>query len=346
MGGGAHGHAGLIKNAADYQIFAPETPFIVPVNPGHYPAGPIPAVQRAQREAEHKALVTQFQTCMGVSKGLKDLILQAVDEDFLLELRDQVTAYLNITPLQMLTHLRDRWGAIDFVDITALLLECDSPWNAAEIPQKYFNRVDKAQRQLAWANVQIDERAMLAKALKSFKDAGDYDQVIREWEARPIATQTYVQFKTVMSTEFSKLNRQDSTTARATGHGSANNIVEEMAQATEELVAELTEKHSRQVAALIKANSEAMEKLTAAIMANKPTPTSNNSNATATAPGEKPKWLLRKEASKKAWEEKKKNATTCPHCNRKHPNRTPDQCWELPANADKRPVDWNSVKAT
>ena len=75
LGGGSHGHAGLIKNAADYETFALGTPFNVLANPGHYRAGPIPAMQQAQREAKHKALITQFQTCMGVSKGLKDLIL-------------------------------------------------------------------------------------------------------------------------------------------------------------------------------------------------------------------------------------------------------------------------------
>ena len=345
LGGGAHGHAGLVKTIADYEIFAPGTPFNVPANPGHYPAGPIPAAQRSQREHEHKALVIQFQTCMGVSKGMKDLILQAMEEDFVLELRDQVTAYLNVTPLQMLTHLRNRWGAMDFVDITALLAECDLPWNAAEVPTKYFNRVDKARRQLARANVQIDERAMMVKALKSFKDAGDFDPAIREWEARPVAMQTYANLKIVMCMEYSKLNRQDSTTARATGHGSVNNIVEEMAQATEELVAELTERHGKQVEALIKSNSEAMDKLTAAILANKPSSTGSGASS-AKATDEKPKWLLRKEESKRAWEEKKKNAITCPHCNRKHPNRAHDKCWELPANADKRPPNWTSAKST
>jgi hypothetical protein len=59
-------------------------PFIVPANKGVYLLGNIPAAQRGQWEAEHKALVAQFQTCVGASKGLKDLILQAVDEDFLL----------------------------------------------------------------------------------------------------------------------------------------------------------------------------------------------------------------------------------------------------------------------
>ena len=146
-----------------------------------------------------------------MAKGLKDLILQAVDEDFLLELRDESVAYLNVTPIQMLTHLRNRWGSMDFTDITALLAECDSPWNAAEVPTKYFNRVEKARRQLARANVQIDERAMMVKALKYFKDAGDFDPAIREWEACPFATQTYANLKTVMCTEFSRLNCQDAT---------------------------------------------------------------------------------------------------------------------------------------
>lgn len=339
LGGGLHGHAGLVKSDADYALFAPGTPFIVPPNPGLYPQGPIPAAQRDRRLAEHKGLVAQFHTCVGVSKGLKDLILQAVDEDFLLEIRDEGIAYLNVTPLQMLTHLRARWGSMDFVDITALMAECDAPWNAAEVPTKYFNRVDKARRQLSRANIQIDERAMLAKALKSFKDAGDFDPAIREWEARPVATQTYANLKVVMCAEYSKLNRQDATTARATGHASVNNIVQEMAQATEELVAELTERHSKQVEALIKSNSEAMEKLTAAILANKPT-------ATATAAGNTSSKSAAAAAKAAKWAEKKKNATTCPHCDRIHPNRTHDQCWELPANAAKRPANWKSVKST
>jgi hypothetical protein len=144
LGGGIHGHAGLVKNVADYELFAPGTLFIVPANQGVYPLGNIPAAQRGQREAEHKALVAQFQTCVGASKGLKDLILQAVDEDFLLELQAKGIAYLNVTRVQMLTHLHGCWGTMDFVDITAFLSECNTPWNTVEVPTKYFNQTDKA----------------------------------------------------------------------------------------------------------------------------------------------------------------------------------------------------------
>jgi hypothetical protein len=46
----------------------------------------------------------------------------------------------------------------------------------------------------------------------------------------------------------------------------------------------------------------------------------------------------------KAWIEKCQNTTKCKHCDRVHPNCTESQCWELEANAAKRPANWKSVK--
>jgi hypothetical protein len=155
--------------------------------------------------------------------------------------------------------------------------------------------------------------------------------------------QTYANLKVLMCTEYSKLNRQDSTTARATGHATVNNVIEEMAQVTEELVAELTKKHTKQIESLIKSNNDAMQKLTAAILANKPT---NNAATLAAHPTSSGKAAAKGAAKKAAWEEKKKKATMCPHCDQVHPNHTHDQCWELPANASKCPEDWKSVKST
>lgn len=80
----------------------------------------------------------------------------------------------------------------------------------------------------------------MAKALNSFKDAGDFNSAIQEWETRPVALQTYANLKVFMCTEYAKVNRQVLTSAQATGHVSVNNVMEEMAQATEELVVQLT----------------------------------------------------------------------------------------------------------
>jgi hypothetical protein len=237
-----------------------------------------------------------------------------------------------------MTHLRTRWGSLDFININALMTECNSVWSPAEVPTKYFNRIDKAQGQLAHANVQIDRRATILMALKSFKDAGNYDAPIWEWEARPAATQTYANLKMMMSMEYSKLNCQDAVTARATRHASAN-AVEKFAQATEELVAELTEKHLKQIEALIKRNNKAMAKLTAALLKNKvpaAAPAIFSAARTTNA---------KQSEQAQIWAKKKRNAMECPHCNKFHPNQAHSQCWELEANASKQPAGWKSSKS-
>jgi hypothetical protein len=139
----------------------------------------------------------------------------------------------------------------------------------------------------------------------------------------------------VMCVEFSKLNWQDSTTARVRGDSSANNVMKEMAQVTTELVAELTKRHTQEIKSLIKSNNDAMEKLIAAIIASNKPPAATGTNGTTSS-----------RLKVAVWEKKRRTATTCPHCNCIHPNRTHDQCWELPANAAKRPAKWKSVKST
>jgi hypothetical protein len=88
LGGRGNGHAGLLLTDLDYGALAPGTPFVVPINPGIYPAG-VTAATRSQMEAEHKELIKQFQTFIGVRLGLKDLIQKAIQDDYLLELKQE-----------------------------------------------------------------------------------------------------------------------------------------------------------------------------------------------------------------------------------------------------------------
>jgi hypothetical protein len=226
---------------------------------------------------------------------------------------------------------------VDFVNITALMAECDVQWSVNKVPTLYFNRVEKAMKQLAKANINWDRQAMMNKALNSFKDAGSYKPAIREWEAQPVATQTWDNIKILMCTEYAKAHRQDGVSARATGHVSAHNVMEEYTAATEELVENLTKQHTKQLEALIKANNDNMAKLMEVLSKAMPTATP----AAATLGKTKSE---RNAEKHKAWIEKCKNATKCKHCNKIHPNRTEAQCWELKGNAAKRPANWKSVK--
>ncbi len=104
---GDSGHAGMLMEEADYMAaFGVAVPFVAPNNPGTYPVGPFPNGTRKEREAEHEKLIEVYKTYLGVGDGLKTLILRAVDEDYILELKNKIIGYLQVTPKQMIAHLR------------------------------------------------------------------------------------------------------------------------------------------------------------------------------------------------------------------------------------------------
>jgi hypothetical protein len=112
--------------------------FTNPVNPGTYPANvPENAMVgvRARAEAEHKEFVREYETLQGVIQATKVIILEANNHKYLLEIEDKILGFLNQTPTDILTHLQNCGGALDFADTKTLSAERDSKWDASEVPQ-------------------------------------------------------------------------------------------------------------------------------------------------------------------------------------------------------------------
>ncbi len=111
------------------------TVFVNLPNPGTYPAniaGNAAAGVWAWAEAEHKEEIKEYETFQGVIQATKDVILKAVYSEYLLEIKDEILGFLNQTPTQMLTRLRNRGGALDFADTNTLLAEQDGEWDASK----------------------------------------------------------------------------------------------------------------------------------------------------------------------------------------------------------------------
>ena len=331
LGGGNHGHVGVIMDPTDYNTMTGGTAFVNPVNPGIYPAGlalNAAAGTRARAEAEHKELINQFETFEGVRLGTKDLILEAVDNEYLSEIEHDTLGYLNVTPRQMIGHLLTRGGALDFADTKDLLAERDGEWNVTENPQLYFNRVEKAIKGLTRNGINSDLNERKDIALFHLKATGEFDAAVREWEAKPAADKTWANIKTFITAEYAKENKQTKLSAK---HFKAN-AIQEQAEITEEIIANLTEAHTRQMETLVKTTTEAMKEMMLLL---------KNNNA----PNDK----ITDEEKKKRREEKKKkynNAPVCKNCGKKHPSKAEDECWELEKNKASRPSTWKSTKST
>jgi hypothetical protein len=75
----------------------------------------------------------------------------------------------------MLDHLQNRGGALNFADTKTLLAERDGEWDASEIPQLYFNRVEKAMKGLTQAGINSDLNERRDMALYYLKAAGEFE---------------------------------------------------------------------------------------------------------------------------------------------------------------------------
>ena len=156
--------------------------------------------------------------------GLKDLIQEAIEDDYLRELWQERVAYLNVTAFQMLAHLHACWGMVDFVSIDKLIAKVNTPWSVVEVPTIYFTRVVCTVKQLAREGVPWDCQVLMIKTLKCFKDCGNFDQTEFELES-PSPHEpnlgTYMKYVCVVSQKHKQTGL---------GFGSISNMVNPLSQ--------------------------------------------------------------------------------------------------------------------
>jgi hypothetical protein len=230
-------------------------------------------------------------------------------------------------PTNMLTHLRNQGVALDFADTKTLLAERDGEWDASKVPQLYFNQVEKAIQGLTRRGITSNLNKHRDMALFYLKASGEFDAAIQEWEQRPVGQKTRQNIKTFISTEYAK-NKQNKLTAKTF----KANMIEEQAEAIEELIAALTENHTRQMETLIKSTTDVVKEMMSLIKNKQKAPNNQSNN------GKK----KRQEKRRKRYND----APICKHCVKKHPAKAEDECWELKKNKDSHPSNWKSSKST
>jgi hypothetical protein len=109
-------------------------------------------------------------------------------------------------------------------------------------------------------------------ALYYLKASGEFDAAVRDWENRPAGQKTWQNIKTFISAEHARENKQNKLTAK----NFKANMIEEQVEATEELIATLTEKRTQQMETLIKNTTDMMKEMMAQIRNEKKEPSSQS----------------------------------------------------------------------
>jgi hypothetical protein len=184
---------------------------------------------------------------------------------------------------------------------------------------------------LTRANIISDVNEPRDMALYYFKASKEFNKAVRKWENISAAEQMWTNIKTFISAQYACKNKQNELITKQF----KVNLMEEQAEATEELIAILSENHTNQMEALIKNTMDAMKKMMKLIKNEAKTPSN-------------PTELLDKEKKKKGDEKRKwyNEVPICTLCRKKHPLKKEDECWELEKNKELYPNTWKLSKST
>jgi hypothetical protein len=334
IGGGTLGHVGLILNETDYVIRSNgAVPFEMPENPGPCPETLSDDPTAREREmAEHKYAVKEYEQCIGMQMGLRDLIIQAVPKEHLAGITDKLLGLSQLTIQEILNHLVVEGADLEDFDVEDLMGKMMESWSINESPAVYFDKQDEYEEQLIKAGIERNPILRLRLIKAAIKATGEYDIELAEWERKADDEKTFRNFRPFFQKQWAKKNSKNRTNSKAASYGIANNAQEKIQQQTQseqEVLAELLaliqgesdkkmEKFMKNTESTLTATTKALEALTTKVNGNR-----NRNRGGGSGGGNKPE--------------------QCPHCKKTHYEHS--KCWELDANASKRPVNWKSVKA-
>ena len=236
LGGGQHGHIGLIMKPALYQTLS-ATAFIRPNDPGPLPVyNPNIRYTAADREsiaADHKENRRIFDLCNNVDTALKRQLIEAVDEIYLEEQRNRYTGYLTVTTQDLITHLLRRYGKITPGDLNRNNQRMAEPMDPSVPIDLFFKRIDECIELAADAENPYSEKQVLQSAFFAISASGLYTEACRKWKRRPENTKSWNAFKVYFAAEYHELKEQNELSAAHSGFHSANAIMtQEPPQAT------------------------------------------------------------------------------------------------------------------
>ena len=110
LGGGQHGHIGLIMTPLLYTTLSP-TPYVAPNDPGTSPPvlpNNATVGRRETTRLDHKEALRIFQNNNTMDDVLKTQIIDSIHDPYICEMRNKYTGYLGVTTRDLIDHLLDR----------------------------------------------------------------------------------------------------------------------------------------------------------------------------------------------------------------------------------------------
>jgi hypothetical protein len=188
LGGGAHGHIGLIMTDNLYTTLT-ATPYVTPIDPGVIPLIPNGAttVKRENLRIDHKEVRRIFDNHTNMDDALKAQIIDTIDDPYICEIRNKYIGYLGITTGDLLDHLLDRYSNITATDLEANKTQMNEPLDSTQAIDMFFKRINDCIQYAVDGRVPYTAEQILQTAYNSISTSGYYNNACKIWSKKPVA---------------------------------------------------------------------------------------------------------------------------------------------------------------
>ena len=223
LGGGNHGFLGLILTPVKYHIVTGYT-FEPHVNPGALPTIPQNATQHQIINANsvHKENLRLWREQTFVSKALKNLLTRVVEKKYVADLHNSYTGYNNLTIQEIFEYLYENYGDLDEADLEQAELQMSSPFDPNEPFGIFVDKIEDCVDLAEAAGAPYTTAQIVQKAFNAISKAQCYPEGTRDWRRKPAADKTWTSFKLHFTQEAKDYRKANASTAKSTGYQTAN----------------------------------------------------------------------------------------------------------------------------
>ena len=250
------GYLGLVITATEYATLSGGPAFDIPADPGLAP--PLvssysnrTAAERATFSFRVQEGIRNFQeekqtyTKFIATKALaRKHIVNSVDNKFINHLRHARTAYQNVDPITILTHLWTTYGGLDEADMSANEQRMRTTWNPPTPIEAMYEQLETGQKFATRAGETIAETQLVRWAYEIVDKTGLFERPCETWRNKALVDRTWVTFKTFFT---QAENDRGKRTAKDMGYANA--------MSKEELDTTITTRVHNEIARLMSADA-------------------------------------------------------------------------------------------
>jgi hypothetical protein len=209
LGGGNQGYLGAVLPAAEYALIPNTVPFVTPVNPGNVLAIALAgtAMAIADQLRTHEEQTRQWNEFTAVMQALRKLIVDCVEDKYIVSLKHKYSRYNAIHPTTLLTHLFDNYGQLTPEELSANDERMSEPWNTTDPFEVLAERMQECVDLASEAGAPIPEATLLNRTVRLVAKTGEFTEELKAWHNKATAAKTWDNFKPFMIKAY-RVNRQ------------------------------------------------------------------------------------------------------------------------------------------